>query len=483
MDSVKQNRVLVHLSLFGNNVGAKGASHVGMYLQQSRSLTELDIGKNNIQDEGVEALFSSLNRSSRLIYIRLHHNGISCRGAKAIAIALRDKSLRLEDICLYGNHIGDAGINALAKAIETNYNLLEIDLGDNKYTDRSSGAIVHALCSNKSIERVSVAQNHLSVIGVATAAIAILEGKEKINVRLKGIQWSSLVSPCSMPRQLCQLSDPYGHKTSRAVLKYLSNLPKSDPDACTDLIIKMREIVEASQDVSRPLIDEDSARGAIPLPIPTETITSATIGENVLDMVRACMEAMVLRTSRKFAAQKIQSWICRLWARRTAINVISKLRRNKENEKIREEQMIRAILNIGTSRVFKRKKAVKLSRLSRRITQMSSETFAEIKSFTNPPAAVHQVMRSVLILLGHDAVMVSDWRRCVILIGQTGKGSLRRRIAMFKAQDVAPQLASRILSSLQKHEAHVHEINKGAGVFFDWCLGVCRAVNADHPLQ
>ncbi len=67
---------------------------------------------------------------------------------------------------------------------------------------------------------------------------------------------------------------------------------------------------------------------------------------------------------------------------------------------------------------------------------LDGQVFAEIKSFKEPPEQVFLVMQAVLVLLGHDLRELADWRRCVVLIGQTGKLAIRRRITLFTLDDL-----------------------------------------------
>ena len=104
---------------------------------------------------------------------------------------------------------------------------------------------------------------------------------------------------------------------------------------------------------------------------------------------------------------------------------------------------------------------------------MNQSTIAEIRSFSDPPEFVRNVMASVYTLLGEDRKDVKDWTKIRVLLGKIGKKSLRRRIVEFDFESLKGRHAQikRAKMLLKDHTlAEVKEVSIGASIFFSWCM-------------
>eukprot|EP00811_Abedinium_folium_P011477 NODE_20627_length_789_cov_6.936556.p2 GENE.NODE_20627_length_789_cov_6.936556~~NODE_20627_length_789_cov_6.936556.p2 ORF type:complete len:138 (-),score=24.77 NODE_20627_length_789_cov_6.936556:13-426(-) len=86
-------------------------------LDHNRTLTSLFLSRNEIGDAGAQALAKALRSNNHLEYLSLSGNEIGDAGAQALA-AMLHQNRTLKDLCLYSNEIGDAGTQALSKAKE-----------------------------------------------------------------------------------------------------------------------------------------------------------------------------------------------------------------------------------------------------------------------------------------------------------------------------------------------------------------------------
>jgi hypothetical protein len=101
-------------------------------LESNRTLTALSMvyAAISIGDAGAEAIAKALKVNSSLTDLYLMHNAIGDPGAKAIAKAL-ESNCTLTKMNLCHNAIGDAGAEALAKALDVNRTLKVLHLRGN----------------------------------------------------------------------------------------------------------------------------------------------------------------------------------------------------------------------------------------------------------------------------------------------------------------------------------------------------------------
>lgn len=80
-------------------------------------LRELDLGYNSISDNGVKKLVEGLtDQNCRLKMLRLQGCGVTSQACQYLATALR-QSLKLRELDLSGNEIGDDGLKHLSNGL------------------------------------------------------------------------------------------------------------------------------------------------------------------------------------------------------------------------------------------------------------------------------------------------------------------------------------------------------------------------------
>eukprot|EP00668_Euglena_longa_P003465 GGOE01004054.1.p1 GENE.GGOE01004054.1~~GGOE01004054.1.p1 ORF type:complete len:321 (+),score=49.37 GGOE01004054.1:185-1147(+) len=126
--SLKVNHSLLRLDLAGNSIGDVGAQVLAEALEVNPTLQHLALASNNIGDVGIRAFSEALKVNSAITYLDLSLNPIGPVGGRSFAETLR-MNTTLKSLSLRGNKIGVAA-NAMAKALQENRTLQQIDLTD-----------------------------------------------------------------------------------------------------------------------------------------------------------------------------------------------------------------------------------------------------------------------------------------------------------------------------------------------------------------
>ena len=118
------------------------------------------------------------------------------------------------------------------------------------------------------------------------------------------------------------------------------------------------------------------------------------------------------------------------------------------------------------------------------IEQLNNRTIAEMKAMRKPHEDIVDVMRATLILLegeGVDMGKLQDWTPIKVMLGKTGKLSIKRRILEHSLETVTESVWRLAKSEMKKIE-HVDAISKksaGAAVFFAWNTGVLDEIEGE----
>ncbi|CAH1267566.1 KY [Branchiostoma lanceolatum] len=122
-------------------------------------------------------------------------------------------------------------------------------------------------------------------------------------------------------------------------------------------------------------------------------------------------------------------------------------------------------------------KIKRLTKLRHAIMEMKQTTVAEIKTYNNPPPAVHNVMMATFLLLGNTMAQVNDWVSLLALIGKTGKQSLKRRVQDCEPAYISPDTAAEAKQCLGDLSLDgVRDQSSGAATFYVWTVGTINEV-------
>ena len=119
-------------------------------LKGNTSLKSLNLYNNKFRATGVKALFEALKDNTTLEELNLKENYLGCSGGRVIADGLNKSSIKTLDIgyCFIGN----AGANAIEKALKLNNTLTSLMIDNNKYNYGSLIDLLMALDVNRKLE-------------------------------------------------------------------------------------------------------------------------------------------------------------------------------------------------------------------------------------------------------------------------------------------------------------------------------------------
>jgi Ran GTPase-activating protein (RanGAP) involved in mRNA processing and transport len=150
---------LVDLDLSQNMINDEGACIIADILKINKSLNKLDLSSNTISSMGVEALTHGLQYNKSLKDLRLSHSEISFLGIKSIALTLQQGNSYLTHIDLSYGMICDDGAREIAKMLEFNKILKNLDLYENRITSTGIITIAFALRRNDYLTELNLSGN------------------------------------------------------------------------------------------------------------------------------------------------------------------------------------------------------------------------------------------------------------------------------------------------------------------------------------
>ncbi|XP_067685283.1 leucine-rich repeat-containing protein 74B-like [Haliotis asinina] len=177
IDALKNNVSLTCLDLSHNEFGEKGGEIIGTAFSANDSLTDVDLSWNAIRNKGAVAIAKALKTNATLEVLDLSWNGfgstgaesleqalqvnttlkaldltnnrINCQAALKLALGLK-KNFGLETLVLNLNPLGDSGVEAILKAVETHDCLRFLSM-EELSINASNIRIIHQLEETKNI--------------------------------------------------------------------------------------------------------------------------------------------------------------------------------------------------------------------------------------------------------------------------------------------------------------------------------------------
>ena len=119
--------------------------------------------------------------------------------------------------------------------------------------------------------------------------------------------------------------------------------------------------------------------------------------------------------------------------------------------------------------------------LAKRVKELNTATFAELKSFVEPLPEILAVMQCTFLLLGSKFADVKTWKQVKVQLSKMGKGSVKRRISNFnplhaKVGARALKKATALLKGVAV--ARIESVSIGATVFYAYCDGILQELVA-----
>lgn len=180
----RNNTTLVELDLHSNNIGVRGCQSLADVLPTMQSLRKLHLERNAIGDRGCSALAKVLtavrftatdtNKSFEheetmtttsskkgLSLLDISENKISHQGLRELCAVLRNESCSLKHLKLDRNPLGDTGAEELSDLLEKNSLLKSLSVNRTEIQQRGAILIAKALHDNKSLRKLEIGYNYI----------------------------------------------------------------------------------------------------------------------------------------------------------------------------------------------------------------------------------------------------------------------------------------------------------------------------------
>eukprot|EP00434_Breviolum_minutum_P041226 symbB.v1.2.036669.t1/scaffold5227.1/size29621/2 len=173
--ALRINRVLTHLRIHGNDVGAQGAQAlasapmvnrvVAAWNQDDSLSAKLPCRGPFEASTRLQALARALRMNQTMTRPDLTSSKIGDDDLKVLADALRINKT-ITRLLLHRNQIGDAGIQALADALRVNKTITDLGFCENQIGDNGMKALADALSINKTLVELRLSRNPIGDEGV-----------------------------------------------------------------------------------------------------------------------------------------------------------------------------------------------------------------------------------------------------------------------------------------------------------------------------
>ncbi|HEY9758970.1 MAG TPA: hypothetical protein V6C97_27625 [Oculatellaceae cyanobacterium] len=153
-----ESHVVTELHLNSSEMGCAGAMTLAKALMEDEVLKKLDLSEGLIDTKGMKALADAMviNKKLKLEELNLGKNSLGDKGANIIANVLAQRHMRIKKLCLRGNSIGNEGVKALMNALIKNvrYSVLKsLDLAQNIFGSEGATAIANFLTKLPSLPK------------------------------------------------------------------------------------------------------------------------------------------------------------------------------------------------------------------------------------------------------------------------------------------------------------------------------------------
>ncbi|XP_076821830.1 uncharacterized protein LOC143468472 isoform X1 [Clavelina lepadiformis] len=118
-----------------------------------------------------------------------------------------------------------------------------------------------------------------------------------------------------------------------------------------------------------------------------------------------------------------------------------------------------------------------LEQVRRQVLELKNKDIAEIRSYTKPPAGVHEVISCAYLILGYPAKALEDWINVKVLMGKTGKEGLKAQVTSVDPRKVDTAMARKAKEIVERFDLnHVKGISNGLALFYIFVRSVVDEV-------
>ena len=154
---IQRKRGIREIYLGYNKCGPIFGKMLGIGLnREDCSLTKLDLEYNNLTTNGCTQLLQGLQLNRSLKWLNISTNGCTDSVAASLGYILEDIKCVLECIKISNSRIESKGAIQIAKSLEENMSLQELDLSGCSIGDSGTLALVQSLAVNTRLERLKI---------------------------------------------------------------------------------------------------------------------------------------------------------------------------------------------------------------------------------------------------------------------------------------------------------------------------------------
>eukprot|EP00758_Cryptobia_borreli_P002573 Tbor_TRINITY_DN3130_c0_g1::TRINITY_DN3130_c0_g1_i1::g.14704::m.14704 len=174
---------LLELSLRGNKIGDIDIEYICEGLMDNHSLQKLDISYNNVRFRGADAIAKMLQNNYELVDLNLGWNQLCATGCSVILNDGLTNNNNMKRFNISWNGLDDSSGTVLGRIIRES-NIEEIDLSHNRLGPTGAAAIAAGIAGTSTLTSLNLDDNPLQDSG-CTAIVASLKGNDTVKcVRL-----------------------------------------------------------------------------------------------------------------------------------------------------------------------------------------------------------------------------------------------------------------------------------------------------------
>ena len=157
------NKTISQIDLSHNKISNSGARKLAKYLLASKILTHLNLSDNSIHYEGSRYIAQALKVNKSLKHLNLKLNRIDDKGGAKLCNDLQNNHSQLESLSLSSNSLGHMFCESLSEFLKLNKTIKRLDISCNFIEDSNASTLKDSLESNTNIIEVDVRNNQLSL--------------------------------------------------------------------------------------------------------------------------------------------------------------------------------------------------------------------------------------------------------------------------------------------------------------------------------
>ncbi|NXD75708.1 LR74A protein, partial [Halcyon senegalensis] len=186
-----QNLDKPYINLNHHGLGPKGVKAIAIALVSNTAVTHLELEDNCILAEGATCIAEMLRKNSSLQELNISSNHLGTAGAEAIASLLLDNMSYLHALQLSGGLYEPKQSYCLCTfvSLQGNYQVKELDLSHNEFSDKGGQLLGQMLASNTTLEILDLSWNHLRKKGTVALGRGL---RDNGALKILNLSWNGI---------------------------------------------------------------------------------------------------------------------------------------------------------------------------------------------------------------------------------------------------------------------------------------------------